>query len=269
MVPAFAGRPTRAIMGGGIPAAERRPPLAEGAEVVLELRGVTLGARLAGIDLTIRAGEIVGVAGVEGNGQHELARVLGGLAPIDGGTIELAGMTELLRDSASPAARVRAARRQGLVVVHDDRHKDELVLDATVADNLVLGDLPLADEAAARDRRFERFAVAPADPWRRAGELSGGNQQKVVMARALDRKLAALVLAQPTRGVDVGTARTIHAAIAAAAEKGAAVLVISADLNELRALCHRIVVLRRGAIVAELEPTASDETIGRAMLASS
>ena len=161
----------------------------------------------------------------------------------------------------------------------DDRHHDELLLDATVGDNLVVGDLGLADEALIQKRRFAIFAIEPRSPSRLASELSGGNQQKVVMARAFDRtrhsldpstnaahQPRALVLDQPTRGVDVGTARILHDAIIGIAAAGAGVLVISADLNELRTLCHRIVVLREGGLVAELPPTASDEDIGRAML---
>ncbi len=130
----------------------------------------------------------------------------------------------------------------------------------------MLGDLGAIEERPAVERRFARFDVHPPDTSRLAAELSGGNQQKLAMARALDRRLAVLVLAQPTRGVDVGTARTIHHAISDAATRGAGVVLLSADLNELRSLCHRIAVLRRGRIVAELEPDASDETIGRAML---
>jgi simple sugar transport system ATP-binding protein len=171
-----------------------------------------------------------------------------------------------------------------LGVVHEDRHAEGLLLDATVGDNLVLGDLgdgaPL-DEQATIARRIQAFGVEPPDPARLAGELSGGNQQKIVVARALDRiapaapgpseatrapRRAAAILAQPTRGVDVGAAAVIHAAIAEAARAGLAVLVVSADLGELRRLCHRIFVMRKGKIVATLPPACSDEQIGRAML---
>jgi len=217
----------------------------------------------------------VGVAGVEGNGQRELVRAIAGLTPLTAGRI-LVNSSPVFRAAPSTAAQpaeltraryVQRARKHGVVVVHEDRHRDELVLGATVGDNLVLGDLgALQSESTTCSARFERFDIQPPDTAHLASALSGGNQQKVVMARALDRQIAALVLAQPTRGVDIAAARTIHRAIAEAARDGAAVLIISADLNELRSLSHRIVVLRRGRIVAELEPSASDEEIGRAML---
>jgi simple sugar transport system ATP-binding protein len=269
---------TRAIMGGEPPEPAEPPPLSDEAAEALALDGLRVfyesgSAALDGLSLSVRAGEVVGVAGVEGNGQRELVRALAGLERLAEGEVRLGG--ERLFGAERPrrlvlaerAGAVRRALGRGLSAVHEDRHHDELVLEASVADNLVLGDLGDIDDEAARVReRFGRFKVYPDDSKRLVAELSGGNQQKVVMARALDRKLRALVLAQPTRGVDVGTARTIQRAIADAAAAGAAVLVISVDLGELRALSHRIVVLRRGKIVAELDPSASDETIGRAML---
>jgi ABC-type uncharacterized transport system ATPase subunit len=261
---------TRAIMGGEPPPPFSPPPLAVDAPAVLEVSGLTLRAvdglpLLDGIDLTVRAGEIVGVAGVEGNGQRELVRALAGMEPRAGGRVAVAG-----KDLASGVR----ARRPWLGVVHEDRHAEGLLLDATVGDNLVLGDLGDAadlDEAATIARRIERFGVRPADATRLAGELSGGNQQKIVIARALDRlhapgTRAAAILAQPTRGVDVGAAAVIHRAIGDAAAAGIAVLVLSADLGELRRLSHRVVVMRRGKIVATLPRGAPETAIGRAML---
>jgi simple sugar transport system ATP-binding protein len=262
---------TRAIMGGDPPPPFAPPAIAADAPAVLEVAGLGLPGTdgpplLEGIDLTVRASEIVGVAGVEGNGQRELVRALAGLEPKATGRIAVGGR-DLTR------ARVRA-RRPLLGVVHEDRHAEGLLLDASVGDNLVLGDLgdpgPL-DEAATIARRIASFGVQPPDAARLSGELSGGNQQKIVIARALDRLArpgakAAAVLAQPTRGVDVGAAAVIYRAIGAAAAAGIAVLVISADLAELRRLSHRIVVMRRGKIVAGLPRDASETEIGRAML---
>ncbi|HZO16077.1 MAG TPA: ATP-binding cassette domain-containing protein, partial [Polyangiaceae bacterium] len=270
-------RLTRAIMGGEVPAPTEPPPLDKDAGEVLAAVGLRVrrpngSVALDDLSIAVRAGEVVGVAGVEGNGQRELVRAFAGLETLDAGEVRLRGehLFGAHRPRADHSAFVHMAVARGLVVVHEDRHRDELLLEASVADNLVLGDLgTLTDESRTATARFGRFDVQPADPERIAGELSGGNQQKVVMARAFDRSLRALVLAQPTRGVDVGTARTIQRAITDAAAEGAAVLVISADLHELRALAHRIVVLRRGRIVADLDPSASDEVIGRAMLGTS
>jgi len=269
--PLSADELTRAIMGGAPPAPFAPPPLAEGAPVVLEVKGLTLadaaGRRLLdGVDLAVRAGEIVGVAGIEGNGQRELVRAIAGMEPRAAGRVAVAGA-----DVSGASVR---ARRGVLGVVHEDRHAEGLLLDASVGDNLVLGDLGDAegkDEQATIARRIERFGVQPPDAARLSGELSGGNQQKIVIARALDRlraagAKAAAVLAQPTRGVDVGAAAVIHSAIGEAAAAGMAVLVLSADLGELRRLSHRIVVIRRGKIVASLPREASETEIGRAML---
>ncbi|WP_437275606.1 ATP-binding cassette domain-containing protein [Sorangium sp. So ce375] len=280
------GELTRAIMGGEPPPRVERPPLAEGAPAALEIAGLTVvgaGGRLVldGVTLAVRAGEIAGVAGVEGNGQRELVRALAGMEPRAAGRVAVCGV-----ELSSWGIR---ARRACLGVVHEDRHAEGLLLDASVGDNLVLGDLGALPrgargrdaEAALVARRIARFGVEPPEPSRLAGELSGGNQQKIVVARALDRvapaapgpgvatgapRRAAAILAQPTRGVDVGAAAVIHAAIAEAARAGLAILVVSADLAELRRLCHRLFVMRKGRIVATLPPACSDEQIGRAML---
>jgi simple sugar transport system ATP-binding protein len=252
---------TTAIMGSGKGAAEARSaPKAEsrtlGTEAVLEMKGVRVGRALHGIDLVVHAGEIVGVAGVEGNGQRELAAVLARDIEPDSGTI-----------AGGPFATVR-----------EDRQTEGLVLDASLRDNLVLGELArftrkggvgildtraLELEARARVER----SGAPPDLDRAARTLSGGNQQKIVVARALARNAKALVLSQPTRGVDLSASADIHAEIRGAAEAGAGVLLVSADLDELRALAARILVLARGVIVAELSPAeATDDKVGRLML---
>jgi simple sugar transport system ATP-binding protein len=246
---------TRDIMGEEPPATlERR--VAEPGEVALELRDVRLGRALRGVTLRVRAGEILGVAGVEGNGQRELVRVLSGLATADGGDVKAGA----------------------IAVVHEDRHAEGLVLGASVRDNLVLGELGrftsglgLVDgEALQREAlgRMQRARIVPADLDATAAALSGGNQQKVVVARVVARedRSQVLVFAQPTRGVDIGAARAIHAEIAAAASRGKAVLVVSADLAELRALADRIVVMARGRVVGEFPPDTPDARLGEAML---
>lgn len=226
-------------------------------EVVIEMRGVVVGRALNRVDLSVRAGEIVGIAGVAGNGQTE---VVGALA----------------RDFAVDRGEVKGA---DVAVIREDRQTEGLVLDATVRDNLVLGELGRFTRRAGlidldaleveASTRLARSGAAP-DLERSARSLSGGNQQKIVVARALARlgheRARALVAAQPTRGVDIGASTEIHARLREAAADGAGVLVLSADLDELRALCNRILVLARGRIVADLPPTASDEELGRLML---
>jgi simple sugar transport system ATP-binding protein len=144
-----------------------------------------------------------------------------------------------------------------------------------VRDNLVLGELArftrlgLVDGAALEREargRLERARVVPPDLEAAVAGLSGGNQQKVVVARAVAREVAVFVFAQPTRGVDLGAARAIHAEIVRAATAGKAVVIVSADLGELRTLCDRLLVIARGRIVAELAPDASDVQLGEAML---
>ncbi len=224
-------------------------------ERVLTMKDVRLGRGLSGVSLTLHGGEIVGIAGVEGNGQHEMVSVLAGDAPPDSGSIE-----------GGPCA-----------VIREDRQTEGLVLDATLRDNIVLGELGrftfvgplgvldttrLEQEAKARIER----SGAPNDLDRVARTLSGGNQQKIVVARVLAREAKVVVAAQPTRGVDLAATLDIHEELTFAAQRGAGVLVISSDLDELRKLASRILVLARGEIVAELPPSASDDEIGKLML---
>lgn len=252
---------TAAIMGAGSrpDSAEAKPTAAalDAREVVLGLRGVTVGRALHDVSLEVHAGEIVGVAGVEGNGQQELVAVLARDVLPDSGDV-LGGAAAILRE---------------------DRQTDGLVLDATLRDNIVLGELGsfanklgLLDLRALETEATTRMARSGAgsDLDRTARTLSGGNQQKVVVARALARLgpkgARALVAAQPTRGVDIGASHDVHARLREAAAGGAGVLLLSADLDELRALCNRVLVLAGGRIVADLPPTTSDEEIGRRML---
>ena len=232
--------------------------------VLLELDDVRDDVRLRGVKLEVREREIVGVAGVEGNGQSELVDVLAGLR----------------------AARGVVRAKARVEIVHDDRQRRGLVVDAPIVDNVVLGELArfasrvgLLDVRAMRDEASARVRDGGVEPPAidlPAAALSGGNQQKLVVARALARGDGArvLVFAQPTRGVDLAAARQIHARIARAADAGAAVLVVSADLDELRALCDRIVVMARGRVVFEAQrdargawtDAATNESLGAHML---
>ncbi len=241
----------RAMVGAELPVPAQIAAPADDARDALVVSGLAVGP-ITQLELTVRAGEIVGVAGVDGNGQRELALGIAGLAP-SRGTVRI-GARDVTR--ASPAQRLAA----GLAHIPEDRHHGGLLLDASVADNLALGRADITgrfriDRAAVRrhaDARIAELDIRPASADAIVSGLSGGNQQKVVIGRELSRpSLTAVIAAQPTRGVDLGAVVKIHDQLRAVARAGAGVLVISADLDELLALCHRIVVVLRGRIVGE------------------
>jgi general nucleoside transport system ATP-binding protein len=264
--PLDVGEIGRAMVGGELPSPTTLAAPTSTTSV-LELRGVSAAGAISSIDLAVRAGEIVGVAGVDGNGQRELALAIAGLVP-HAGEVHVGG-----RDVSrgSPKARLTS----GLAHVPEDRQHGGLVLDATIAVNLTLGRSDITgrfriDRAAVirfSDERIAELDIRPAQRDAIVRSLSGGNQQKVVIGRELSRPhLAAVIAAQPTRGVDIGGIARIHDRLRAAARDGAGVLVISADLDELLALCHRIVVMLRGRIVGEREGDALRAADARAVL---
>ena len=213
---------------------------------------------------SIAPGEILGIAGVEGNGQTELIEAIAGLRPYTG-SIALAS-----RDLAT--LNVRARGDAGLSHIPEDRHDRALILDYTVAENLILGQQHRFTRGAALDtpRMLEhardlisRYDIRPDNPALAARALSGGNQQKIVVAREMARDFKVLLAAQPTRGVDVGAIEFIHARLREARDQGKAVLLVSADLAEVLALSDRVAVMYGGRIVALLPRTdATPETLG-------
>jgi len=226
---------------------------------------------LHGLSFNLARGEILGVAGVDGNGQSELAEVLTGLRP-SSGSLRLNGAEGWARTPA-------AARAAGVVHLPEDRHRRALCLPLSVEENLALGHqrAPPYARGALIDRKgrsakaralIAAFDVRPPEPLARAADLSGGNQQKVVAARELaGGPTPRLVVAvQPTRGLDLGAARRVHDALRETAAKGAGVLLISLDLDELRFVCRRILVLYEGRAMGDAPPAASDEHLGRMML---
>ena len=244
---------------------------------VLEVAGLTAGPatrpRVADVSLTVRAGEIVGLVGVEGNGQAELIEALAGLRPVSRGRIMLCGgdITD---------ARVLARRAAGVALIPEDRIAQGLAPGASVAENLVatrLGDprfarAGLLDLAAIRGeaaRAIAQFSIRAGGPGVAASTLSGGNMQKVVVARELATPPRLLLVNQPTRGVDLGATQFIWERIAGARDDGAAVLLASADLSELLALADRLIVFHAGRIVAALaNDGVTPETLGAYMLGS-
>jgi simple sugar transport system ATP-binding protein len=227
-------------------------------------------AKVRGVSFDVRAGEIVGIAGVDGNGQTELIESLTGLRHPSGGTVTLAGAT--LSTHASP----RDALDAGLGHIPEDRHLRGLVLDFTLAENLVLHDyekMPNAhygwlfpNRIVRRARELLRqFDVRGGGPSTRAEALSGGNQQKVVLAREIGRDPRALIAAQPTRGLDVGAIEFVHKRLIEERDEGRAILLVSLELEEILSLSDRILVMYEGEIVGEYPPTVSEETLGVAM----
>jgi simple sugar transport system ATP-binding protein len=236
----------RAMVGSELPAPTSLAAPSDDAPVVLALDKLGVPGALRDVSLEVRAGELVGVAGVDGNGQRELALAIAGLVS-HSGTVRI----------GERAYRTRSTRA-GLAHIPEDRHHGGLVLDASIAENLVLGRTDVTGRfvidrdrvATFADERIRELDIRPPRAAMLARSLSGGNQQKIVIARELSRpQLKAVLAVQPTRGVDLGAVARIHDRLRAAAAAGAGCLVISADLDELLALCHRIVVLLRGQIV--------------------
>ncbi|MFC9996599.1 ABC transporter ATP-binding protein [Nocardia sp. NPDC127526] len=234
---------------------------------VLDDRGVAV---LDGLNLTLRAGEIVGLAGVEGNGQTELGRAILGTITPAGGSIEMIG-ADVTR--WHPYRRIAA----GLGYIPEDRARDGLVADFTVAENIVLNqyrETPLSrrgvvDDKAVRAlaaKSIAEFDVRTQGPEERASALSGGNQQKVIIAREFSRPRKVLVAAQPTRGVDIGAIEFIHARLVAERDTGTAVLLISAELDEILALSDRVAVIYNGRIAGEVAPDTPRSEIGQLMI---
>jgi len=244
-------------------------------EVVLRVEG--LHARddrgnetVAGVDLEVRAGEILGIAGVAGNGQDELVESLVGLRKPTAGKVELDG-----RDLTGRSP--REVRARDVAYVPGDRHRFGLVLTYPIEDNLILtayNEAPYARRGIRNERAIDdaaaelipMFDIRTPSAMTRASALSGGNQQKCVVAREFSGTISVLVLDQPTRGLDVGSIEFIHKQVIAKRDAGAAVLLVSAELDEVLELADRIAVMYRGRIVATFDAsTAEKERIGLLM----
>ena len=243
-------------------------------DAVLQVEGLTVtdaDGRVWNNDISfsVRAGEILGVAGVQGNGQTELCEALMGLRPIAAGHVSLDG-----RDltHATPRQHLRA----GIAYIPEDRQEDGLVGDFTVAENMVLDVYdrkPYASginlnlgviEANAADR-IKEFDVRTQSAETPVGTLSGGNQQKVILAREVGREHKLLIASQPTRGLDVGSIEFVHKRIVAQRDRGVAVLIVSSELDEIYALADRIAVMYEGRITGFRPPSVPVEELGKLM----
>jgi len=222
--------------------------------------------RVKGIDLHVRAGEILGIAGVAGNGQSELLEVLGGTAPASG-TITINGKPLAL---TGPQATGMARRAQAIAHVPEDRQRAGLIMDYQAWENTAFGyhhdqayqSGLLMNNAAIRadtEEKMGRFDVRPPNPRLAAKNFSGGNQQKIVLAREIERNPDLLLIGQPTRGVDIGAIEFIHQQIVALRDQGKAILLVSVELEEILALSDRVAVMFDGVIMGERTASQTDE----------
>ncbi len=244
-------------------------------EVILDVKGLTVGSKSHGnnavkdVSFQVRAGEIVCIAGIDGNGQTELVYGLTGLEPLKSGSITLSG-----KDITHASIRKRST--MGMSHIPEDRHKHGLVLDYTLEDNMVLQryfepqfvtKAGFLKRKAIRDyatRLIEQYDVRSGQgPITIARSMSGGNQQKAIIAREIDKDPELLIAVQPTRGLDVGAIEYIHKQIVAQRDAGKGVLLVSLELDEVLALSDRILVMYEGEIVGELDPkTTTVEEMG-------
>jgi general nucleoside transport system ATP-binding protein len=225
------------------------------------------GARmLDDVGLSVRSGEIVGVAGVSGNGQTELLQVLAGIRAPDGGCLALCGQTFDAAHPGDPADR----RALGVAHVPEDRLRQGLVPAFQASETSILGyqDEPRFSPRHLLDRPtvgaycaglMERFDIRPRAPGLRSSHFSGGNQQKLVLAREIAHEPKVLLVGQPTRGVDIGAIEFIHRELVKARDRGCAVLVVSVELDEILSLADRILVMFAGRIVGEVAADRADE----------
>jgi len=242
---------------------------------LLEVKGLTVlnerdEVAVAGIDFTVREGEIVGVAGVQGNGQSELVEALTGLRPAAAGTVTFAG-TDITRASA------RERHRRLIAHIPEDRQRAGMIKDFTVAENAVLDRYyapPFSSGLRMNwgavngeaTRIVHDFDVRTESIFTHAGNLSGGNQQKLVVGREMGHDTKFLIASQPTRGIDVGSIEYIHERFAKARDEGDGILIVSTELDEVLSLSDRILVMYRGRIVAEFDgATATVKDVGLAM----
>ena len=264
----------RMIVGRDVLLRVEKTP-AEPKNVVLNIKDLSVtdknGVVLDGVSFDVKSGEIVGVAGIEGNGQTELIEVLAGLCKATGGSIEFEGK----RVNNLTA---RELKELGIAHIPEDRHKRGLLMNSDLAENSILGvhyRPPVATAAGFLDNSaiekrvseiIQNFDVRPPVPHLAAKSLSGGNQQKLIIGREFELNPKLLLVSQPTRGVDIGAIEFIHRKLIALRDAGSAVLLVSAELEEVTALSDRLLVMRKGRIVGEVDPkTVSAEEIGLMM----
>jgi ABC-type uncharacterized transport system ATPase subunit len=236
---------------------------------VKDSRGVTM---VDNVSFDVRAGEIVGIAGVAGNGQSELLEAISGMRRAVSGSVELNGSDTDATGHRDPAG----LRKRGLAHVPEDRHHMGLVLKFEESENSILGyhDDPKYGRAgllnvdairADAQAKIEQYDIRPPNPRLKTANFSGGNQQKIVLAREMERDPIVLIIGQPTRGVDVGAIEFIHRRIIEMRDAGKAILLVSVELDEIRSLADRILVMFAGRVVGERSPETPEGEIGLLM----
>jgi ribose transport system ATP-binding protein len=254
----------RLMIGRELKGRSAEPAQPPGAPV-LEVAGARTRAHPArSVDLTVRRGEILGLAGLVGAGRTELARALFGIDRLLAGTVRVDG-------AAVEPGNPRAAIDRGLYLVPEDRKRSGLLLDVSVAENIALPDLrsyarrglvSTGAERAGAERQKRSLGIRVPDVATPAGQLSGGNQQKVVLAKWLSMRPRVIVLDEPTRGIDVGSKNDIYMLLRALADGGVAILMISSDMEEVIGVCDRIAVMHEGHIAGLLErPQFSEQAV--------
>jgi simple sugar transport system ATP-binding protein len=247
---------------------------AQPSEALLEVRDLRVTddrgiEKVRGVSFTVRAGEIVGLAGIDGNGQTELIDAMTGLRGVDSGSVAVDG-DDVTRKTA------HGHLDAGIGHIPEDRQRRGLVHEYSIAENIALHDYrspPASRFGWLFPRRLierarsliQDFDVRGGGPTTRAGALSGGNQQKVVLAREIERNPKVLIAAQPTRGLDVGAIEFVHPRLIEERDEGRAILLVSLELEEVLSLSDRILVMYEGDIVGEFPPSATEEELGIAM----
>jgi ABC-type uncharacterized transport system ATPase subunit len=265
----------RMMVGRDVLLRVEKPPASVG-DTLLEIKDLHVLddreiEKVRGVSLQVRAGEILGIAGVDGNGQTELVEAVTGLRTPSNGTIAVAGKV------MSRHSHARTMLDAGIGHIPEDRQRRGLVLEFSLAENIALHDYCYPPDSEhgwlfprrliERARRLLKdFDVRGGGPTTRAGALSGGNQQKVVVAREVERDPKVLLAAQPTRGLDVGAIEYVHRRLVTERDEGRAILLVSLELEEILSLSDRILVMFEGQIVGEYPPTASEEELGLAMI---
>ena len=244
-------------------------------EVVLDVRSLTWRdkkniARVDDVSFNVRKGEIVGIAGVSGNGQSELLDVITGIARATSGEVMFEGEDVAAIDSAAEL------RKRGMAHVPEDRHHRGLITSFSAAESAILGyqrssalgqGFRLNRDAviAQTKKQMEEFDVRPSDPLLKCGKFSGGNQQKIILAREIGSNPDLLIVGQPTRGVDIGAIEFIHRRLIELRDQGKAILLVSVELDEIRSLSDRILVMFAGRIMGERPPSTDERELGLLM----